>query len=150
MRLHRRLHKNQRQLSQLIALGLALALGVGLSATALHADERSDALDVFVPLAEALTNGDAAAFLKPVDPAMEGFTQLRDNVSTLLAGADVSCSIDLISFADGAVELDWSMQLKSKVSGGGSEQRRVTVKARIKGKKILSIGPVDFFRPLTP
>lgn len=146
MRLHRRLHQDQRQLPKLIALAFALVICAG----ALRADERTDVLDVFVPLAAALTNGDVAAFLKPIDPGMEGFAQLRDNVSALLSAADVACSVDLVSFANGAVELDWSMQINTKTPGGGSEQRRATVKARVQGKKILSIQPVSFFRPPSP
>src|SRR6267378_2234531 len=97
MRLHRRLHQDQRQLSHLIAIALVLALACSGS----RADERSEVLDVIAPLADALTNGDALAFLKPIDRDMEGFAQLRDNVLALLAEAEVASSVDLISVDNG-------------------------------------------------
>ena len=75
------------------------------------ADERDDVLQVFVPLASALSIGDAEAFMKPIDPKMEGFEQLRQNVYGLIAQFEIKSSIELMRVENGLAELDWYMEL---------------------------------------
>lgn len=109
-----------------------------------------DVLAVFAPLASALSNGDGEAFLKPMDPKMPGYPQLRDHVLALLARFDVTSSIELNSVNGDAVELDWYLELHSKQAAGPNERRHQIVSARIIQKRIVSIEPISFFAPSTP
>jgi hypothetical protein len=112
------------------------------------ADERDDVLQVFVPLASALSSGDAEAFMKPIDQKMAGFEQLRENVYGLIAQFEIKSSIELIRVEGGRAELDWFMELKSREDAGGTYQRRKAITARFEKKRILSIDPIDFFAPV--
>jgi hypothetical protein len=86
-------------------------------------------------------------FLKPIDAAMPGYDQLRENVSALITRFDITSSIELIRAEAGKVELDWYLELRNKGEGGANEQRRQVVTARVQKKRILSIGPIEFFAP---
>jgi hypothetical protein len=121
-------------------------IGCVIAAKAGAADD-SSILQVFEPLASALSNGDAEMFLKPIDAAMPGYDQLRENVSALITRFDITSSIELIRAEAGKVELDWYLELRNKGEGGANEQRRKVVTARVQKKRILSIGPIEFFAP---
>jgi hypothetical protein len=112
------------------------------------ADERDDVLQVFVPLASALSSGDAEAFLKPIDSKMAGFEQLRQNVYGLIAQFEIKSSIELMRVESGRAELDWFMELRRRDDAGGTQQRRKAITARFEKKRILSIEPIDFFAPV--
>jgi hypothetical protein len=108
----------------------------------------SDILEIFAPLASALGDGDAVAFMRHIDKSMADRDKLSDNVNALLAGSNVTSSVELIRVEGDKVELDWSMQIKSRGGIGVTAQRQQTVTARIDSKKrILEIGPIEFFGP---
>ena len=109
------------------------------------ADPRTDVLERVAPLATALSEGDAAAFLGAIDKTMPGYGDLVANITGLLDAANVTCSIDFVSAKDDTAELDWYMQITSKQQAGVAEERRGRVTVRFGKKKILSIGPVSFF-----
>jgi hypothetical protein len=112
------------------------------------AEERDDILEVFAPLASALSSGDVEGFMKPIDSHMAGYGKLRDNVSALVAQFDVTSSIELIRVDQGQAELDWYMEIKSKEDAGVRQQRRQVISARVEKKRILSIAPIEFFGPV--
>lgn len=116
-------------------------------AAAARADD-SDILEIFAPLASALSDGDAVAFMRPIDKSMPDRDKLSDNVNALIAASEVTSSVELIRVDGEKVELDWSMQIKSRGGIGVTAQRQQTVTARIDSKKrILEIGPIEFFGP---
>src|SRR5882757_4786179 len=80
-------------------------------------------LEVFEPLASALSTGDVEGFLKPFDRQMPGLSKLRENVSALVARFDVTSSIELIRSDSGTVDLDWYLELRSKEGAGVAERR---------------------------
>jgi hypothetical protein len=88
------------------------------------------------------------AFMRPIDKSMADRDKLSDNVNALLAGSNVTSSVELVRVDGDKVELDWSMQIITKGAVGVTTQRQQTVTARIDSKKrILEIGPIEFFGP---
>ena len=122
-------------------------IGAVVFAAASRADD-SDILAIFAPLASALSDGDPVAFMRPIDQSMPDRDKLSDNVNALIAASTVTSSVELISVDGEKVELDWSMQIKTRGTTGVTAQREQTVTARISPKKrILEIGPIEFFGP---
>lgn len=114
------------------------------------ADERTDVLETVAPLASALSDGNAAAFLGGVDKSMPGYADLVSNVTALLSAADITCSVEFVSAKGDTAQVDWYMQVKSKEQAGVTEERRDTITVRLGKKKVLSLAPITFFRPLAP
>src|SRR4051794_29162062 len=111
------------------------------------AEDDASVLEIFEPLASALSNGDVASFMKPFDRSMPNRGKLRENVAALIARYGITSSIELVRVEAGTVELDWYLELRDKEAAGVSERRRQTVTARVEKKHILSIEPVEFFAP---
>ncbi|MEO8127689.1 MAG: hypothetical protein ABJF23_13225 [Bryobacteraceae bacterium] len=113
------------------------------------AEQGSNVLEVFEPLASALSTGDVEGFVKPFDRQMPGLGKLRANVTGLMARFDITSSVELIGSDAGTVELDWYLELRSKEGAGVAERRRQTVTAKVDKKRILSISPMEFFAATT-
>lgn len=92
---------------------------------------------------------DAGPFLDHFDSNMPGFAALRDEVEALVAEADVSSSIEIVS-DDGddrkrTLELDWILQIE-----GQSTRRKIlkcTIERRKKDWQFTALDPIDFFKP---
>ena len=119
------------------------------------ADPAADVLKVFRDAAEALTNGDAAAFLDNFDRDMPGYASLRTNIEGMLAAYEVGSTIEVVSDEGDDqtrnVELDWVLLATRKDAiNSAQETRRQVVKCRLerRGKrwKITRLQPVDLFR----
>src|SRR5689334_16574571 len=95
----------------------ACAIFAVLLSTAL-ADQRTDVLDVVAPLASALSEGDATAFLSAIDKNMPGYGDLVANVTGLVNAAEITSSVEFLSADGNTAELDWYMQLKSREAAG--------------------------------
>jgi len=125
----------------------------GWMALRLRADDAQDVWDLFTEVASALSEGNAAQFLKAFDRSMPGYAMLEANVIALLAQAEVQSSIEILSDegtgATRAVELDWFLQIVAQQEAGGSTRRRERVHCRLakQGKRwrITSIEPLAFF-----
>ena len=117
------------------------------SLVAITAAAEDGVLEVFEPLASALSAGDLEGFLKPFDRKMADLAVLRETISALIARFDITSSIELLRSAPAKVELDWYLELHSKEAAGVSERRRQTVTATVEKKRILSIAPLQFFAP---
>lgn len=121
---------------------------IPLSAMLVIADERTDLLDIFTPLASALAAGDAQAFLSSFDRKMPGFDDLSGWVTALLDAYEVTSSVDLFEVKGDDIELDWSMRLRSRVPTSQSDDRHQVITVRLgKNKKITFLKPIEFFRP---
>lgn len=134
-----------------VAKMLAIPLGFGR----LTAQTPPEIAELFGDLAAALSNGRAADFMRYFDASMPGYAELRTLVSALLEQAEVSSSIEFINVeqdqADYSVEVDWLLHLRARSPGEPIDRRRGKLKCRVtrKGRawKIVSLSPVDFFRP---
>ncbi|HEY2017216.1 MAG TPA: hypothetical protein VGH38_27110 [Bryobacteraceae bacterium] len=135
-----------------------------IAAPGLRADAADDAWELLASAARALceatavdppNRGTAAPFLGYFDRKMPGYETLRNNVTALIAGADLQATIDPLKNEgdDHArdLELDWTMRITTLVDGVTSSQRRETVKCRVEKQgrnwRIVSIAPLAFFAP---
>jgi len=129
---------------------LILPLAVGL-----RADTETEVRELIRSAVSGLSAGDPEQFLAAFDPAIEGFSQLRENLKGLVSQADVSCSIEVSnSVGDDDAQtltLDWIMRLDFKNQQPNYERREktVTCKLRRTGKKwrIVAFDPLSLFKP---
>ena len=117
------------------------------TAVAAFADERTEVLEIVSPLASALSNGDADAFLRLIPDDSPNRTQLADNIRALLAQAEMTCSVQLRKYEQGRAELDWYMEIRSRATSSMMERRKQIVTVRLRNREVFSIDPVDFFKP---
>jgi hypothetical protein len=120
---------------------------LALVAFAAAGDDRGDALEAVAPLATALSSSDASSFLRHLPPDLPNARELRENVSALIAAAEVTSSVEVIDAGDGAASLDWYMEIRSRSTAMVVERRRETVKIRYAKGKLQSIEPASFFAP---
>lgn len=135
----------------------AIALSLALAALAgpLAADPRSDIAGVFGSMAAALADDNIAGFMSPFDKDMPEYDRLRSDVAALIGQAELTCDIEPVNDegddAKRSVDLDWTMQIRSREMAGPLVQRRQTIHVQlVKTKKrwrITSISPLDFFAP---
>ncbi|HMF75070.1 MAG TPA: hypothetical protein VK604_05355 [Bryobacteraceae bacterium] len=118
-----------------------------LAAGAAGAEDDSGVLEIFEPLASALSTGDVEGFMKPFDRQMPNLAKLRDNVTDLMELFDITSSVELIRSDSANVELDWYMELRRKEGAGVTERRRQNITAIVEKKRIRSIAPLEFFAP---
>jgi hypothetical protein len=129
-------------------LFLTFCLGTSLFLEAAEEDAGT-VLDIFAPLANGLSQGNAEGFIAALDRSMPDYGLLCDNVRALAAEAEVTSSIELVEYKKPQVELDWTMEIKLQNAGGISERRQQRVFATIgKRKRITSLKPVEFFAPV--
>jgi hypothetical protein len=129
-----------------------LAAGAGMSGLA---DAHSAVVDLFASMASALANDNAAGFMNGFDKNMPDYGKLSSYIEGLIAQAEVTSSIDPTSDegddSKRSVDLDWTLQIRSRELSGPLVQREQTVHAElVKQKKhwrIVSITPLDFFAP---
>jgi hypothetical protein len=121
------------------------AIALIAAASPAVADERSDILEAVDPLAVALTDGDAGAFIRRIPADAPNYAELRDNVRALVAQAEVSSSVVVLKVENGAAELDWSMRIRSRATEMLLERRRGIVHVRVDRGKIKSLEPATFF-----
>jgi hypothetical protein len=118
----------------------ALLLGVPL----LTADDRTDAADAVAPLASALSEADDAGILRAVPKELE---ELRRNLLALVARAEVTSSVQVVSAESGTAELDWYMEIRNRTTETVVERRRGKVVVRFRRRKLTSLEPASFFAP---
>lgn len=124
----------------------ALALLSGVGAWAL---DQQEALSLLAALADALSNGSAAAFLAHVERSMSDRAQLEANIRALVEQCEVGSSVQLMRLDGDAVVCDWILEIRSREPAGGFERRRSQVRLRVnRAKRIVELQPLDFFRPL--
>lgn len=114
----------------------------------LWADERSDVLNAVTPLASALSEGDAEEFSRRIPDDAPNRQQLIDNIRGLIAQAEITCSVRLVSVENGRAELDWLMDLRSRSTQSLLERRKGAVFVTIRNRAVASLEPIDFFKPV--
>ena len=127
-----------------------LAVMVNLAA---RADTHADVVDLFAQMAAALSDDNAAQFMKGFDRNMAGYGEMETQITALLANSEVASSVEpLKDEGDDRkrdIELDWYLELRSRVRGGPFVQRRAVVRCQVEkqGKhwKITSMKPSEFF-----
>lgn len=110
-----------------------------------RADDRTDALDAIAPIAAALSDGDTAALLAALPRDAENYAELRENLTAMIAQAEVTSSVEVISAESGAAELDWYMQMRNRSTKMVIARRRGTVQIRFRKRKLLALSPASFF-----
>jgi hypothetical protein len=141
---------------QAIARNIAIVAIVAAAATVLGlADTHSDVLDLFASMTSALSDDNPAGFMNAFDRNMADYDKLAGYVGGLIREAEVSASIDPVK-DDGddmkrSVDLDWTLQIRSRQMAGPLVEREQTVHVElVKQKKhwrIVSFTPVDLFAP---
>jgi hypothetical protein len=132
-------------------LGIA---ATGLTASSLRAEVRDEIYRVLADMATDLANGLGRAFVKNFAEAMPGYAEISKNVDGMLAGDDVSASVELrevsVEGARTVVQADWYLELKSKRGIADVRQRREILRMEFakSGKKwrVVGMRPMDFFR----
>ncbi|MBC7928309.1 MAG: hypothetical protein H7039_21930 [Bryobacteraceae bacterium] len=111
------------------------------------ADDRTDALDVVTPLATALANSDPDGFAQSLPRDLENRAEIRANVAALIAQAEVTSSVEVLSASKGEAELDWYMEIRSRATAMVVERRRGTVRIKWKKTRLVALEPSSYFAP---
>ncbi len=120
----------------------------------LHADETADITRWLGSVVNLLSEENASDFLRTC--ARDLRDRLDSRVWALVRSAEVSSSVDIVELKGEGVAreliVDWFLDLKPRATSNASEQRRQQIRMRIekakKGWTIVSMEPIDFFRPL--
>lgn len=123
-----------------------LFLAVSLIAFAVPPPEVTELLRL---ASDAMANGDAAEFLKHVDPAMPRYAEFVQRLNALLTPVETASTIDVVRDEGDSnkrrLELNWLIQ------AGAERQKRgkviVTVERQNGVWKFTSIEPIEFFSP---
>ena len=114
---------------------------------ALFADQRSEVLELVTPLAAALSEGNADAFLRRIPDDSPDRSQLATYIQGLIAQAETTSSVRLLNVENGRAELDWYMEIRSRFTQAVMERRKRTLTVRLRNGALFSIEPIEFFRP---
>jgi hypothetical protein len=101
----------------------------------------------------ALSEDNVDGFMKGFDRNMPGYSDLKRQISGLILDYTISSSVepiaDEVQGAKHEVDLDWYMELTSRVETGPTLRRRKVVHCEVEmeGKhwRILSLKPLSFF-----
>lgn len=102
----------------------------------------------------ALQAGNAPLFLAAFDrQEFSGYGELREQVTALVAQRRIASSVAIESVQGGpvewAVEVDWLMELTHKLDPSPPEQRRDTLKLRVRKRgrrwRVVDLQPLAFF-----
>jgi hypothetical protein len=113
-------------------------------------------LDLLARMASALSESDAAGFLRHCDRAMPGYSQLQQHLIALVAGWEATSSISITREAGDAsrrdMTADWALDLRGRHTGTGPMERRrldlaISTERRGKSWRVTRLEPIDFFRP---
>ena len=111
------------------------------------ADERSEVLDLVTPLASALSEGNADVFLRRIPEDSPGRSQLVTYIEGLIAQAEMTSSVRLLSVEKGRAKLDWYMEIRSRSTQAVMERRKRTLTVRLRNGALFAIEPIEFFKP---
>lgn len=126
------------------------ALAGLVSGVASAALTRSEVLDAVAPLASALSQGDADAFIAALVPGSPDRDKLRPMVKALTDATEITCSVEVTDITQDGAQLDWLLQLSSKSSQTVVERRRGRVTVRLTKNRVASLSPLEFFAPPKP
>ncbi len=106
-------------------------------------------------MTSALSNANPAGFMAPIDKNMTGYDTLRDYVSGMCDEAEVSSAVDPVKDEGDETKRYRRSRLdaasEEPATGGPSADREETIHVEfVKEKKkwkIVSISPIEFFKP---
>jgi hypothetical protein len=136
-----------------IALNAVILAICGASAAV--ADTHADIADMFASMTAALADDNVAGFMHGFDKNMPAYDTLTGYMDAMVAAAEVTSAIDSIKDegdeAKRVVDVDWTLQIRSRQQAGPLIQREQTVHAELvrdnKRWRIVSISPLEFFAP---
>jgi hypothetical protein len=119
------------------------------------ADPAQEVLDLVADAAGSLSAGNVLLFMKAFDPAMSGYTKLRENVTELIALGEVQSLIDLVEDEGDdrhrVQQFRWTLRMKRGEQSASFERREQVVKCTAEkrsGKwRIVGLDPIEFFAP---
>ena len=134
---------------------IALNLAILVLAGPVAADPRSEIAGIVGSMAAALADDNIPGFMAPFEKDMPEYDRLRSDVAALIGQAELTSDIEPVNdegdAAKRSVDLDWTMQIRSREMAGPLVQRRQTIHVQLvkmkKGWRITSISPLDFFAP---
>ena len=142
---------------RVIARKTACLLACALWAAALpaFADAHTEVMDLFGSMTSALADDNVPGFMSGFDKNMPQYDTLRTYMDALVAEAEVTSAMEPLKDEGDdqkrSVDLDWTMQIRSRVAAGPMVERHQTVHAELAKQKkhwrIVSISPLDFFAP---
>ena len=120
-----------------------------------RADSSSDVISLVGSMAAALTAVNVSEFMDAFDKNMQGYEDLKTQVTALVNQADVTSSVEPIQEGgddtNRTIDLDWFLQVRSLIDNGPIVQRRQVVHCELRKEKkkwkIVSLKPLDFFAP---
>jgi hypothetical protein len=113
-------------------------------------------LDLLARMASALSESNAAGFLRHCDRAMPGYNQLQQHLIALVAGWEATSSVSITRESGNAsrrdMTVDWALDLRGRHTGIGPMERRrlnlaISTGRRGKTWRVTRLEPVEFFRP---
>ena len=137
------------------ALDIARRAFLMALAAPLLATTEQEVLDLFTALASSLSEGNALVFLGHFDHSMPDYNKLERDIQALTEQDEVVAAIDVIQNEGDdqtrKVEVDWLLQIRSRVETGPLVRRREMVKCRLQREKkkwkVASLEPLSLFAP---
>jgi hypothetical protein len=131
-------------------LSAALLLVLTLS---LHADTHQQIVDLLANMTASLAEDNVDGFMKGFDHNMPGYGDLKRQIEGLVLDYEISSSVEPIADEGSgdkrSFDLDWYMELTSRVETGPTVRRRKVVHCdlELQGKhwRIVSLTPLSFF-----
>jgi hypothetical protein len=131
----------------IILAAAAAVLGLG--------DTHSEVVDLFASMTAALSDDNPAGFMAAFDKDVPDYDTLKGYIAGLIGQAEITSHVDPVKDegddSKRSVDLDWTLQIRSRELSGPMVEREQTVHAElVKQKKhwrIVSISPLDFFAP---
>lgn len=119
----------------------------------LRADTHADVVDLFASMAAALSDDNAAGFMAAFDREMPDYDKLKTQIAAMLEEAVVGSDIEPIKDEGDdsrrSVDLDWYLEIRSRVPDGPLVRRRQVVHCDLRKEKkhwkVISIAPLAFF-----
>lgn len=128
-------------------------LTLTICAMTARADTHADVVDLFASMAAALSDNNPAGFMKAIDPKTPNYDRLKLHVEALAQNSEVGSSVEALNDhgneSKREIDLDWYLELRSRVPGGPSMQRRSVIHCQVEkvGKRwrVVSLKPAEFF-----
>lgn len=128
-------------------------LTVAIWTLAAYADTHGDVVDLFASMAAALSDDNPAGFMKAIDRKMPEYERLKAQLEALVQNSEVGSAVEPLNDegdeSKREIDLDWYMELRSRVPGGPSTQRRSVIHCQVEkeGKRwrVVSLKPAEFF-----
>ncbi|HTP88864.1 MAG TPA: hypothetical protein VMJ34_18060 [Bryobacteraceae bacterium] len=134
---------------------IALSAAVLVTAVFARADAHADVIDVIASMTAALSDDNAAGFMKAVDKGMSGYDTLRGEIPALLAQGNVVSSVQALrdegDDARRSLQLDWYLEIRNLDETAPVVRRREVIRCTLEKHDgrwhVTSLDPLSFFEP---